>query len=725
MQPYRLYYTLKPLIPWSLRHRIKKVRAQRILNTCSDIWPIKESAARVPQGWPGWPEGKQFAFVITHDVESHVGLKCVRQLAELDMSLGFRSSFNFVPEDYEVSLELRSWLTDNGFEVGIHGLHHDGKLYSSFHVFQDHAKRINKYLKEWNCAGFRSPCMHHNLDWICNLDIAYDSSTFDTDPFEPQPDGVDTIFPFWVTSLSGNGAGYVELPYTLPQDYSLFVLLEQETNIVWRTKLNWLAKHGGMALFNMHPDYAAMGQKQSRMGQYDIGLYYDFLMHVRGKYKEQYWHALPKDAASWYRNSVMQSVPSKTYSRQQQAPLKGRRMAVLLYSIYPADPRPKRAAETFVEQGMDVDVICLRENTSDKSKDCIDGVNITRLPIRRRRDCVIAYIIRYATFLIYCAVLLALRYPKRKYEIIHVHNMPDFLVFSAMLPKLFGARIVLDLHDPMPELMRSIFGLPSGHPFVVALMQLEKWSIRFADFVLTPNVSFRNLFISRGCPPEKIQIVMNSPQEDIFNPAVNNNETFDSLNDNHSFRIMYHGLIVERHGLDIAIEAVSRISDIISGIEFHIFGNPTPYMEQMKKLIAQKGLQKRVLFHGHQSQANIAREIANSHLGLIPNRSGPFTEINMPTRIFEYLAIGRPVIVPSTRGIRDYFNDGNMIFFKQESIEDLANKIIWVYKHRDETRMIVLEGQSIYHHHLWKDEKNNLVTIALQLISKPLEDSIV
>jgi len=304
MPPYSLYYSLKPWIPWRFRHLLKSYRARWLLKSCGDVWPIKQSAGIKPDGWPGWPEGKQFSFVLTHDVESKVGLQSVRELAELEMSLGFRSTFNFVPEgEYRVPPGLRQWLTENGFEVGIHGLHHDGKLYASAELFTERAQRINRYLKEWNVEGFRSPFMHHNLRWLHLLNIAYDSSTFDTDPFEPQPDDVNTIFPYWV-SLDGNGKyGYVELPYTLVQDFTLFVVLGYQTNDVWKTKLNWLVQNGGMVFFDTHPDYMAMRGEKPRSGQYPVSLYSDFLKHVRSCYEGHYWQARAKDVASWYRET--------------------------------------------------------------------------------------------------------------------------------------------------------------------------------------------------------------------------------------------------------------------------------------------------------------------------------------------------------------------------------------------------------------------------------------
>src|ERR1017187_3320358 len=195
----RLYYHLKPYLPWRLRMALRRIMARRKRKAFQDVWPINEAAGRPPAGWPGWPEGKQFAFVLTHDVEGSAGLAKCRQLMQLEKELGFHSSFNFIPEgDYAVSRELREELAQNGFEVGVHDLHHDGKLYRSRQAFSENAKWINHYLKEWGAAGFRSGFMLRQMDWIHDLNIQYDASTFDTDPFEPQPDGAGTIFPFWV-----------------------------------------------------------------------------------------------------------------------------------------------------------------------------------------------------------------------------------------------------------------------------------------------------------------------------------------------------------------------------------------------------------------------------------------------------------------------------------------------------------------------------------------------
>jgi len=297
-----LYYVVKPVIPWRFRLTVRRLRARRLRHQFAATWPISESAARVPKGWPGWPAGKKFAFVFTHDVEGRVGLGRCRKLAELEMALGFRSAFNFVPEGYGHQPEsLMAFLKENGFEVGIHDLRHDGSLYRSRKAFLRQAEKINSYLLSWDALGFRAGFMFHNLQWQHALNILYDASTFDTDPFEPQPDGMNTIFPFWVSDESAKEyKGYMELPSTLAQDSTLFLLLQERDIAIWTKKLDWIAENGGMALLNVHPDYMCFSGKP-RTSEYPVALYERFLKYLLERYAADCWFALPSEVARYAR----------------------------------------------------------------------------------------------------------------------------------------------------------------------------------------------------------------------------------------------------------------------------------------------------------------------------------------------------------------------------------------------------------------------------------------
>ena len=296
----RIFYTFKPLIPRRLQISIRRKNAAYKREKYASTWPIDPSAGEPPEGWQGWPDGKQFALVLSHDVDTKNGHDKVLKLAELEEKLGFRSSFNFVPERYKSSVSVHEKLRSRGFEIGLHGLKHDGKLFTSPKIFDKRATEINRYLKLWNISGFTAPSMHHNLAWMHSLKITHSTSTFDTDPFEPQPDGVGTIFPFLVSD-AGKQNGFFELPYTLPQDFTLFVLLQQKDIDIWKKKLDWIAEKGGMVLLNTHSDYMNFEGGPCKNDQYPASYYIDFLQYIKSEYLDEYWSPLPSEMAKFWR----------------------------------------------------------------------------------------------------------------------------------------------------------------------------------------------------------------------------------------------------------------------------------------------------------------------------------------------------------------------------------------------------------------------------------------
>ncbi len=298
----RFFYFLKPIIPRRVQLFLRRFLVKKQLKQYKDVWPILSGSQVKPNNWQGWPDGKDFALVLTHDVELQQGHDKCKQLLKVEKDLGFKSSFNFVPERYKVDKELREFIVREGFEVGVHGLNHDGKLFQDKKIFSERAKKINQYLKEWNSVGFRAPAMHHNLEWIGELDIEYDLSTFDTDPFEPQPDGVGTIFPFWVEGKDGR-PGYIEMPYTLVQDFTLFILMKEKSPAIWIDKLAWISKNGGMTLVNIHPDYLNFENKRE-LEQFPVNYYSDFLKFVKKNYNGKYWNELPLEVAAYYKRTI-------------------------------------------------------------------------------------------------------------------------------------------------------------------------------------------------------------------------------------------------------------------------------------------------------------------------------------------------------------------------------------------------------------------------------------
>lgn len=289
---FRMYYRLRPLIPIRFRQLLQ--RSRKVVAPAGWYLPqafLDEWAAAI-NALPTsthlihpWPDDKEFAFVLTHDVETRYGVERIAKLAAVEEELGFRSSWNIVPYKYEMDAGLARDLAARGFEIGIHGYNHDGKLYWSRRVFAERAVKINEALRKYNAVGFRSPMVHRNLEWLQMLDVEYDASFFDADPFQAMPGGVGHIWPF----LAGK---FVELPYTLPQDHTLFIALGQSDTTIWQQKLDYIAKHSGMALMLTHPDYLDTPSR--------LDAYREFLISV--KERGGFWHALPRDVTRWWRD---------------------------------------------------------------------------------------------------------------------------------------------------------------------------------------------------------------------------------------------------------------------------------------------------------------------------------------------------------------------------------------------------------------------------------------
>jgi len=398
------------------------------------------------------------------------------------------------------------------------------------------------------------------------------------------------------------------------------------------------------------------------------------------------------------------------------ARLAGKSVAMVVFSQYPWDPRPRRAAEALADAGMHVDLVCLRGRPEEPARETAAGVNVRRLPIRHRRSGFFAYAYQYSAFILLSALILAFRTLSRRYDLVYVHNMPDVLVLAGLVPKLFGAKVILDLHDPMPELMMTIFGAGSESRSVGLLKLCEKWSTRFVDSVITVNRACAHIFGRRSCPSEKITVVMNSPDHNIFGlrPVVSRPP---AANGHQPFVLMYHGSIVERNGLDLAVEALALARGSVPRAELRVYGGPAnAFLERVKESVRRHGMEEAVRFLGPKSAEEIANEILACDVGLIPNRRSIFTELNTPTRIFEYLALGKPVIAPRSPGIRDYFDERSLIFFELGDAEDLARQIESVFSRYDEALEITRRGQQVHHAHRWQQERLKLLEVVAGLV---------
>lgn len=694
----RLYYNVRPAVPRKLQIALRRIIASRKLEANNDIWPIYPGSEIPPVGWPGWPENKKFALVLTHDIETIKGQSRCLDVVRMEKDLNFRSAFNFVAERYPVSAELRNFLVAGGFEVGVHGLYHDGKKFKSRKIFNERAPKINHYLREWNASGFRSPAMYCNLDWLHDLNIKYDCSTFDTDPFEPQATGVGTIFPFFVQGRPG-GKGYVELPYTLAQDLTLFVILEEQSIDIWKHKLDWIAQKGGMALILVHPDYMNFNGRQS-LDEYPASRYKELLEYVEDRYKGLYWNALPGEVADFYNRKVKGNVPPRVE--------KPSRVCMLVYSFYETDNRVIRYAETLAKRGDQVDVIALRKKGQPYCE-VTNGVRVFRIQERvknEKRN--LDYLTRLMRFFFLSGALVTRKHLENPYDLIHVHSVPDFEVFAALVPKMSGAKIILDIHDIVPEFYASKFEEGSGSIFFKLLLLIEKLSARFSNHVIISNHLWWETLVKRSVSAEKCTVILNYPDPDIFyrrEKHDNGNKTV----------ILYPGTLNWHQGLDVAVRAFGGIRERVPSAELHIYGEGVS-KEYLAGLIGELGLKDRVFLRDPLPIREIASVMADADIGIVPKRNDSFGNEAFSTKILEFMSLGVPVVISSTTIDRRYFNDSVVRFFESGNVEDLAAALEATIKDKGYRQELAERGLDFVKQFNWKDRKEVYLDIVWSLL---------
>ena len=683
------YYDVKPVIPRALQVFLRRRFARARLKVADGGWPIDDGASAAPPFWNGWPENKKFALVLTHDVEAAEGQSKCREIMAMEHALGFRSSFNFVAEGYEVSAALRRDLVDNGFEVGVHGILHDGKDFKSRQIFEDRAPKINRYLKEWRAVGFRAPATYCKFDWLHELDIEYDSSTFDTDPFEIGSTAARTIFPFFVNGGPG-GKVFVELPYTLPQDFTLFVIMKEKNLDLWKRKLDWIVEQGGMALMLTHPDYMCSKGEKARVDQYPAGFYEQFLEYVKSKYEGQFWNPLPKEIAAFWKDQKS-PAPGPAPSR------KPRRVCMLSYSFYQSDNRVIRYAETLAKRGDSVDVIALRRSGMPHSE-VVNGIRVFMVQERVRNEKKkLDYLKRLLGFFGRSAALISKLHRENPYDLIHVHSVPDFEVFAALLPKLSGAKIILDIHDIVPEFFASKFGGGASILFKL-LVLVEKISIAFSNHVIISNHLWRQTLVERSVRPEKCTTVLNYPDPEIF-------YNHGRKSDGDKTVLLYPGTINWHQGLDIAVRAFDLIKDRHPSVELHIYGEG-PTRDSLADLIDSLGLKDRVVLRAPLPVRDIAKVMADADIGIVPKRNDGFGNEAFSTKILEFMSLGVPVVIPSTKIDRYYFNDSVAKFFEPGSVESLAAALEELIGDKTRREKLVANGLDFSRKFSWEENKS-------------------
>jgi glycosyltransferase involved in cell wall biosynthesis len=391
-----------------------------------------------------------------------------------------------------------------------------------------------------------------------------------------------------------------------------------------------------------------------------------------------------------------------------------KRHCMVVHAYYPlGETRVQREAMALLEHGFDVTVVCLR-NTGESSREEIDGVDIVRLPVRRHRGSgFIAQLLEYLLFSTLASIRLTMAHVRQRFDTIQVHNLPDFLVFAALIPRLMGTPVILDLHDLMPEFFAARTDA-SPHSFLLRAVRFqEKLSCRFASHVITVTQGWRETLIGRGVPADKVSVVMNVADTRVFRMRPD-----PAPADADRFELLYHGTFTHRYGVDLIVTAAHVLRDEIPELRVRLLGDGDT-REDLVGMIGDLDAADRVtLSEGMVGVDDLPDAIARADVGIVPNRSNVFTDGILPTKLLEYVAMGVPVIAARTPTVESYFDDRQVEYFAPGDADDLAKHIRILHADPERRKTLVHNADEFNRSFPWHVISANYAEVVGRLAAK-------
>ena len=380
---------------------------------------------------------------------------------------------------------------------------------------------------------------------------------------------------------------------------------------------------------------------------------------------------------------------------------------MVVQDYYPQDVRVRKEVSALCSEGYGVDVLCLKKN-DQRRKETIDGVKVFRLSLQKKRGNKFRYIFEYFYFFILATLKLSILNFRRKYDLIEVHTLPDLLIFSTIIPKLFGSKVLLDLHEIMPEFFMSKFKANEKSVVINILMYLEKISVRYADKAITVNDRISKIIGERSNINYDIPVIMNSVDEDLFKKR----KHIQTEN----YILSYHGTLTELYGVEKGIKAVSLLKEKIPEIKFNIFGNGSSF-EELKNLSNDLDLNDQVRFFGSIPFEEMSSELAKVDLGILPLKVDPLTDNCCSTKLNEYIFLGIPVIMTRLRATLDYFDDKSIGYIEGNDAETLADKIYELYQNKTLASKLAANAHKSYKKIDWGIMRDRYLSVISDLLN--------
>jgi glycosyltransferase involved in cell wall biosynthesis len=373
------------------------------------------------------------------------------------------------------------------------------------------------------------------------------------------------------------------------------------------------------------------------------------------------------------------------------------KVCMIAYTFYEFDGRVKRYAESLAQRGDDVDILALSRHDSCENSE-INGVKVYQLQTRKIDEKgKFSYLYRIMKFLFKSSFFLLRKQMRGSYDLIHIHSVPDFLVFAGLIPKLFGAKIILDIHDILPEFYISKFGASKESTLFKALLFTERISIWFSDHVIISNHIWHKTLVSRSVKESKCTALLNYPDDQKFfwrEKSRNGDTTV----------FIYPGSLNWHQGIDLAIKAFDKIKDKIPRSEFHIYGGG-PETDNLNNLVKELNLESRVKLKGSVGFDKISEVMANADIGLVPKRNDFFGGEAFSTKILEFMCMGIPVIVSKTTIDNYYFDDDLVYFFEPDNKNDLAKVMENLVEDKEHQKKLANNGLSYIKTNNWTSKK--------------------
>ena len=376
-------------------------------------------------------------------------------------------------------------------------------------------------------------------------------------------------------------------------------------------------------------------------------------------------------------------------------------IAILLQEFFPADVRVRKEVNALTQSGHSIDLFCLQGH-GETLYEVINGVRVHRTPLSKKRGSKLRYILEYFIFFMRARTWLRKLVKQKKVDIVHVHTLPDFLVFAAAPAKRKGARVILDMHEITPEFFMSKYNMPAGNPLIGLLRWAERKSLEYADHVITVNKQLQGLFFDRAKLKNDIVILLNTVDDDEL-PRVPKQPQKKRIG-------IYHGTLTALYNLEFAVRAMKKIEKELSGFEFHIYGSGTQ-SEELAQLIVSLQMGHIVFLKGRVSHTEIPDILSRSDIGILPMRKDVMTDLSFSNKIAEYVHCSIPVLSSNLTGIREYLPPDTIRYYQHNDENDFNKNLLEMIRNYEKSREYAARAMAVYEKMNWGIMKKRLLEL--------------